>query len=291
MAKKYGLIGPKGWPSAAFAFRSLSVRLGAALSDDRGKWILLRNAERNVPGRGAGRVFRMRFAGDGKAVPDFEPGQYVFLSFPGRPNLASPRPFIIASPPSESRWLELWAKDVDDWSGAAKILASSEVAAGAPPIRARIAGPFGRFSYLRARGTGRFVFLAGGMGGAPFLSMLRFMALADRELRVFLLWGARTRDDLFAASELEEAAAELRHFRYVPVFSHDPLWTGERGRLDREKLERLVPAYFGSAPADFEWNSASYWLCGPPAFGRDLTKTLRDLGVHRAAIHEERFGV
>ena len=291
MAKNYGLIGVKRWPTASLAIRAISARLRAALAGDQGNWILVRDADPDVRFRAAGRVFRMRLAGDGAVVPDFKPGQYVFLSFPGRADLASPRPFTIVSSPSESRWLELWAKDVDDWSGAAKLLSSSEAATGAPPIRARIAGPFGRFTYLRARGTGRFVFLAGGMGGAPFLSMIRFMAEADPDLRVLLLWGARTREDLFAAAELEEAAEQLRRFSFVPVLSHDPLWKGERGRLDREKLERVVPAYFGSAPEDYEWSSASYWLCGPPSFSRDLRQVLRNLGVHRAAIHEERFGI
>jgi NAD(P)H-flavin reductase len=290
MAKDYGLVAPKRRLPASAVVAGLRAILGAAFSGDRGKWLLVRDADRADRGRSASRVFRIRLAGDGAVVPDFSPGQYVFLSFPGRPPLASPRPFTVASPPSEGRWLEFWAKDSGDWSGAAKLLAA-ETAGPPTPVRARVVGPFGRFSYLRAPGTGRFVFLAGGMGAAPFLSMVRFMADADRERRVLLLWGARTREDLFALGDLEDAAARLSRFRFVPVLSHDPLWTGERGRLDGEKLDRIVSAYFGSAPADFEWNSASYWLSGPPPFRRDLKAALRLRGVHRAAIHEERFSI
>ncbi len=290
MAKNYGLVAPKRMLPFSAAVAGIRARLGEAVSGDRGKWLLVREAEGAVRGPSASRVFKLRLAGDGAVVPDFAPGQYVFLSFPGRPTLSSPRPFTVASPPSEGRWLEFWAKDSGDWSGAAKLLAAGTAEPSAP-VRARVVGPFGRFSYLRAPGTGRFVFLAGGMGAAPFISMIRFMADADRERRVLLLWGARTREDLFALPDLEDAASRIPRFRFLPVLSHDPLWTGERGRLDGEKLERIVSAYFGSEPADFEWNSASYWLCGPPPFRRDLKTELRLRGVHRAAIHEERFGV
>jgi NAD(P)H-flavin reductase len=289
MGKNYGLVETKRMLPPAAAVHSFFARIGATLSGDRGKWTLVRDAESGRGVRSEIRIFRMRLAGDGVPLPDFSPGQYVFLSFPGRGILSSPRPFTIASPPQEGRWLELYGKDSGEWSGAAKLLASTVAETGAAPVRARVVGPFGRFSYLAAPGTGRFVFLAGGMGAAPFLSMLRFMADEDREGRVLLLWGARTREDLFAAYELEEAAERLGGFRFVPVLSHDPLWSGERGRVDREKLERFVPAFFGSSQENFEWNSASYWLCGPPSFRKDLIKTLRSLDVRGAAIHEERF--
>lgn len=291
MGKNYGLIETRRRLPPGVAVRSFFARTGAVLSSDRGKWILVPEDRRTEPGMSPQRIFRMRLAGDGVSVPDFSPGHYVLVSFPDRGILASPRAFTIASPPSEGRWLELYAKDSGVWSGQAKLLAASANAASAngSTIRARVVGPFGRFSYLSAPGTGRFVFLAGGMGGAPFLSMLRFMADADRDHRVLLLWGARTREDIFAAGELERTTERVHGFRFVPVLSHDPLWTGERGRIDREKLERIVPAFFGSSLPDFEWNSASYWLCGPPPFARDLGGALRSFGVSRAAIHEERF--
>lgn len=240
----------------------------------------------------AGRIFQLRVAPEGRFLPDFRPGQFAFVSFPGRGALASPRPIAIASPPSENRFLDFFLKDEDDWTLAAKSLeAGGGTGSGDERIRARIDLPFGRFSYLAAPGTGRFVFIAGGMGILPFISMLRFMADADGGRKVLLLWGARTHEDLPAKTELAEARERLPGLRFVPILTRDPLWTGERGRIDAEKLARIVPVFFGTRAGDFEWNSASYWLCGPGRFEKDLGSILRSFGAGKAAIHSSAFAL
>jgi ferredoxin-NADP reductase len=227
------------------------------------------------------RIFKLRLAPDNGFVPSFKPGQYVFLAFAGSGVLSSPRPFSIASAPGEGRFIDILAKDTGHWSGSAKIVG--------PRTPVRLWGPYGKFSYLETPGTGRFVFLAGGIGAAPFLSMIRHMTEADREARLLFLWGARTRDDLVEKEALLSAGELMPNFRFVPVLSHDPRWTGERGRIDGEKLRRLVPAFFSAAPEDFEWNSASYRVCGPGSFNRDVRRMLRGFGASPKAVHEESF--
>lgn len=224
------------------------------------------------------RVFRIRLAPDDGRVPSYKPGQFVFISFPHKYITSFPRPFSLSSPPSEGRFIELLAKDADDWRGRARTL---------PPLTSTLLwGPFGRSDYLESSATRRFVFLAGGIGASPFLSAIRFMAHAERNLRILFIWGARTRDDLVGKEALSPAAAS---FGFVPVLSHDPRWTGERGRIDGEKLGRLVPAFFGTSPEAFEWNSASYRLCGPGTFSRDLRRVLRGFGVDKRAIRSQSF--
>lgn len=228
------------------------------------------------------RLFKLTLAPESGVVPEFEPGQFVYLSFPRLGVLADPRPFTIASPPTEKRFIEIIAKDTGTWSGAAKNLGIK--------AQALVWGPFGNFSYLRSPGSGRFVFLAGGMGAAPFLSMIRYMSDEDRDARVLFIWGARTRDDMAEKEALLRAGERMDGFRFVPVLSHDPRWGGERGRIDKEKIERMVPAFFGFGGDEFEWNSASYRLCGPGNFAKDLAAVLRDKGVKNAAVHSESFG-
>ncbi len=263
--------------SARSAAEGILARL--FVSPTRWKTMAIPEDERGAPS--SSRIRKLRLAPDGGFVPSFKPGQYAYLSFPGRGPLAVPRPFTISSPPTENRFVEFLVKDTGDWSRDAGLM---------PPMaEAKLWGPFGRFSYLDARGTGRFVFLAAGIGGAPFLSMIRYMADADRNARALFLWGARTRDDLAETAELSRAAGSVPGFRFVPVLSHDPRWTGERGRIDGEKLDRLVPAFFGSSAAAFEWNSASYRLCGPYPFAREIGRLLRRRGAEKSAIHAESF--
>ena len=227
------------------------------------------------------RLFKIRLAPDNGFVPSFKPGQYVFLAFAGSGILSSPRPFTLASSPMEGRYIDIIAKDTGAWSGAVKVVG--------PLTPAFVWGPYGNFSYLETPGTGRFVFIAGGVGAAPFLSMIRYMTEADRDARVLFLWGARTRDDLIEKEALLLAGERMPNFRFVPVLSHDPRWTGERGRIDREKIERLVPAFFSAAARDFEWNSASYRICGPGSFNKDTRNTLRVLGAGTMAMHAQSF--
>jgi len=232
-----------------------------------------------------GRTFRLRLTPQNGSLPRFKPGQSIRLSLPGYGILSMRRSFTIASSPWETRYLELIVKDTGEWSGTLKTLVSSRT----EPIQAVIAGPYGRFTCEGLGGTGRFVFLAGGIGGVPFISMLEHASRFASEDRILFLWGAGTRDDLFGMETITTATAKIPGFRFVPVLSRDPLWTGERGRIDGDKLLRIVPAFFGANTDNFEWNSASFWLCGPESFRRDLKKTLKSLKVHHAAVHEERF--
>ena len=265
------------------AFRSAAVGACLRAVSKPKIWKTIDTAGDGCRERGAARTYILELAPEDGDIPDFKPGQYVFVAFPGRGLLSSPRPFTIASPPTERRFIRIIAKDTGEWSGSMKTL----------PLRspAQIWGPFGRFSYLETPGTGRFVFLAGGIGATPFLSMIRYMADADRQARVLFLWGARTRDDMAEKDVLAAAAERLPGFRFVPVLSHDPRWTGECGRVDGEKIDRLVPAFFGSNPESFEWNSASYRICGPGCFGADLRRALLDRGVKRTAIHSQSFNL
>lgn len=260
--------------------RSAIAGFMARFNRQPGEWKTMALPEAAKPIESS-RTFKIRLSPDNGFVPSFKPGQYVFLAFSGTGILSSPRPFTIASAPSEGRYIDIIARDSGDWSGAAKVVG--------PRTPARVWGPYGKFSYLETPGTGRFVFIAGGVGAAPFLSMIRYMTEADRNARLLFIWGARTRDDLVEKEALLIAGERMHNFRFVPVLSHDPRWTGEQGRIDREKIERLVPAFFASAAGDFEWNSASYRICGPGGFNRDVRKILRNFGASAKAVHEESF--
>ena len=277
--------------AAPFMTRTVGALCNLLAGFDPGgdRWTLMRLPDALARRRStSSRIFQLRVAPEGRERGDFRPGQFAFVSFPGRGILASPRALAIASAPSEGRFLDFQLKDEDGWTFAAKRL---EAEPDGGRISARVILPFGRFSYPASPGAGRFVFLAAGMGVVPFLSMLRFMADADAERKVLLIWGGRTHEDMPGKAELEEARERLRGFGFVPALTHDPLWTGERGRIDGEKLRRIVPGFFGSRFPDFEWNTASYWICGPGTFEKDLASVLRSFGARKAAIHSSAFSL
>jgi len=67
----------------------------------------------------------------------------------------------------------------------------------------------------------------------------------------------------------------------IHILTHDPSWTGEKGRIDAEKIRR-----FASDVAERD-----VYLCGPRIMMKDVLKALAAMGVPRSAIHWERFSL
>src|SRR5260370_28164996 len=81
-----------------------------------------------------------------------------------------------------------------------------------PGNKVELTGPLGSF-YLRAVER-PLLFLAGGTGLAPFLSMLEMLARADSQQKIHLIYGV-TRDlDLVQVDAIEAYLATLPNFTY-----------------------------------------------------------------------------
>ncbi len=142
-------------------------------------------------------------------------------------------------------------------------------------------GPFGMFT-LRDSSPRRLVFIAGGAGMAPVLSLLRSMAEKGTERGATFYYGARTQDDLFALEEMERFESELPDFTFVPALSEDEEggdWEGEAG-LITDVVDRLE----GDDLADVD-----AYLCGPPPMVDAAIELLERRGVPESHIYFDRF--
>ena len=98
--------------------------------------------------------------------------------------------------------------------------------------RLDISGPYGVFT-LR-EGEDDLVFVGGGAGMAPILSLLRSMAERGITRKATYYYGARGRRDLCFEEELRELEGSLPNFRYVPALSEPAEgdgWEGETGLI------------------------------------------------------------
>jgi CDP-4-dehydro-6-deoxyglucose reductase len=95
----------------------------------------------------------------------------------------------------------------------------------------RFEGPLGTF-FLREESEKPIVLLASGTGFAPVKALVEHMIHLKSPRKVALYWGGRRPQDLYMNELCEKWAAELPHFRYVPVIS-DALpeddWQGRTG--------------------------------------------------------------
>ena len=124
--------------------------------------------------------------------------------------------------------------------------------------------------------------IAGGIGITPMLSMLRYMADHDDQRKITLIWSNRTPKNIFFPNEFQNLAAQLKSLRIVYILTRAPEYTGEKGRLDRPKLERIL--------SDCSTSSAIF-VCGPDRMMREVCNALISIGFRRRMIFMERFSL
>lgn len=123
--------------------------------------------------------------------------------------------------------------------------------------------------------------LAGGSGLSPIFAILEGALRDGQDIRpVQLLFGARSREDLYYLDQIKALAGKWRaDFTFTPVLSDEPGdsdWSGQRGWLaDAIKAENV-----GAHQA---------YLCGPPAMIDTCMEKLRALGVEAEQILFDRF--
>jgi len=205
-------------------------------------------------------------------VLNFSPGQFAWLSLRASPFAMREHPFSIASSAERGERIELSIKELGDFSSTIKDTAVGETAWLDAPY-----GTFGIDQYPQAPG---FVLVAGGVGIAPVLSMLR--TLADRRDRrpLWLFYGNRVWERVAFREELDQLARHL-DLRVVHVLLEPPPdWAGERGYITHEILERVLPAQ----RSQFE-----YLICGPTPMTLAIERGLTALAVLAARVHSEIF--
>ena len=213
-------------------------------------------------------ICALRFEGD---HPDYAPGQFMFLQLEGQGRISEPHPFTVASSPTQKD-LAVCVKAVGDFTST---LAETRLS-----DRAYVDMPFGVFSFVN-HDASRLIFIAGGIGITPFLSMLRY--LRDRAIpkEVILLWANKREKDIAFRAELDDMTSKMSSLRVVHVLSREKDWDGERGHIDREMLQRHVG----------DVTIGEFFVCGPVPMMAAVTRALRDLGVSKRRIHSERFAL
>jgi predicted ferric reductase len=132
---------------------------------------------------------------------------------------------------------------------------------------ATVEGPYGAFDYRR--GGRRQLWLAGGIGITPFLSMAEDL---DPETSVLLVWSVHDEREAVYADELARLSGEKANLKQV-IHS-----TSRSGHLDTASLDVAA-----------ELVDHDVFICGPLSMRKALVRQLRALGVARSKIHFEEF--
>lgn len=192
----------------------------------------------------------------------FRPGQFAFVEIRDRA-FAEPHPFTIASGPKDDR-LRFVVKVLGDWTRRVRDDLK-------PGVEVAVHGPYGRFDSAAA--GDRQVWLAGGVGITPFLSMLRDMEPGDPR-EIVLVYAVRETKEAVFLDEIRERAAVLGNVEVVLLQSN----AGEFARVDMMKTKLAEPL-----------SSYDFFLCGPKPMVNGLVRDLGREKVPGGRIHTEAF--
>lgn len=208
---------------------------------------------------------------------EYAAGQAIDLCLSGVPSGAAPgmcHAFSLVSAPFQPE-LTIATRMRD--SVYKRALESLPIGAGAT-----IDGPFGSLGLPQDRARPA-VFIAGGIGITPFVSMLRQAERDGLSQPLILVYSNRRPQDAAFLVELQEMAKRSTTFRLVATMtqmarSRRP-WVGETGPIDEELLRRVVGD--PSVPM--------YCVVGPPALVEAVQATLQFAGVAPQRIATEAF--
>ncbi|RKT20942.1 benzoate/toluate 1,2-dioxygenase reductase subunit [Paraburkholderia sp. RAU2J] len=200
------------------------------------------------------------------AAPVFLPGQYVNIDVPGS---GQHRSYSFSSAPSESK-ISFLIKRI---SGG---VMSTWLDSAQPGHKLELTGPLGSF-YLRAVER-PLLFLAGGTGLAPFLSMLEVLARAHSQQTVHLIYGVTRELDLVQVDAIEAYRAKLPNFTYATVVAEADSHHPRKGWV----TQHMPPEALNDGDVDV-------YLCGPPPMVDAVRKHFDDNGVKPNSFHYEKF--
>ena len=216
--------------------------------------------------------------GSNKPFP-FRPGQFVVITaevWNPKRNRIGPanRAFSLSSSPTEKEYIEIAAKRYLD--GRLTPWLHDTVKTG---DILNVKGPEGQFVFTEGESDG-IVLIAGGIGIAPYRSMIRYILVKELQVQVKLLYSARTPADFAFKKEFDKAMKQHPnlHCVYTITRPDQTPWAGRVGRFD----EAFFRDHLGPV-------GTLYYLCGPDRMIKEQAQILTALGVPYPMIRSERW--
>lgn len=206
---------------------------------------------------------------------DFKAGQYFFITIPKLnypDNSGNIRHFSIVNSPNEKGMITM-ATRIREESGFKKTL--NEVPIGS---EVEIGGIVGNF-ILPKDYSKSLVFVAGGIGITPFISMLRFTDEEKIPYDITLIYSNRDRESTAFLEELEAIQNRNKKIKLVLTMTDDLLWKDETRKIDGQFIMDHVD----------DFKDKIFYISGPPVFNEAITKTLKDLKIEGKNIFAENF--
>ena len=228
-----------------------------------------------------GNAWTLELRPEGHSGLSFHPGQFAWLTLRSSPFADREHPFSFSSSAARPERLAFTIKELGDFT--------AQIGQVRPGERAYLDGPYGAFTTDRHDHAVGFVFIAGGVGITPVMSILRTLADRGDPRPLYLIYANRNWEDATFREEIEALRTQL-DLHVVHVLEQPPAdWDEadphagiERGFVTAEILRRHLPRFERR-------NIYEVFICGPQPMMDAVERALTGLGVDMGDIHTERF--
>ncbi len=200
----------------------------------------------------------------------YRAGQVAWLKFWGSPFSMLDHPFSIASSEENQKQIGFLIKELGDLTSRMGELEIGQTV--------YIDGPYGTFDLEDWRDSPN-VYIAGGIGVAPIMSMLRTLADRQDKRPIVFFYGNPTWESVIMREEIHQLEEQL-NMKVVHILERPPEdWEGETGFIRPEILERHI---------DFECGECVFFACGPLPMLKAVFDSLEALDVPGERINRQR---
>lgn len=219
---------------------------------------------------------RFRFELKDPPTIDYIPGQYMQLLCPKYKGNSEEvyRAYSIASDPKEKNIVDLIIRRVPNGictTWCFDILKEGDAV--------QMNGPYGEFCLSKTDAP--MVFVAGGSGIAPFVSLLHTMKNQGINREAVFFFGGNTQRDLCLAEQMKAFETAVPRFTFVPVVARPEEGSGRQGEtgLVTEAVKRRYSDLSGHEG----------YLCGSPGMIDAAAKVFTSLGMAADKIYYDKF--
>ncbi len=198
----------------------------------------------------------------------FKAGQFVSMKIT-KSGESKVRSYSLLNPPSRKGRVETSVKIVPG-GFASEVFANAAIGLEIP-----MKGPLGMLTFDEQSTNDGHWFICTGTGVTPFHSMIQEHLPKHPDKKFVLLFGVRTKKDLFLHREFEELAARYPNFTFMPTFSREENHNGLTGRVQKHLPEDL--------------KNKTFYICGLKDLVLETKELLVSRGVDYHDIHVERY--
>ncbi len=204
---------------------------------------------------------------------NFDPGMFVMLTYVStEPKVEITRAFSIGSSPT-TPVLDFYIHMIH--GQLTSKLENSKIG-----DKLLVTGPYGQFRFIPSEDK-KVLFIAGGTGLAPMMSMLKQINDQSTGTDVVMFYSVRYPNEIIRKDELKELESKIKLKNIITVTRESDLpWNGERGRINSEMIRKHCE----------DCRERTVYICGPLEFVKAMKQATQELGINNVKVKADVWG-